>query len=187
MKRRFNSLDDLVRLVQKEVVARGREELGLPVRRKRRRPGLSPIQTTLVEARVTYYDGRDEDRVRMNLHCDDTMRISGWPHAPLGVKRPRAKSFALTDLESQIYEYKLSQIQGLEPGKGHRSGEDYGELREAVTVVLKGTSCDGRYSWDNGAPGKWRKLDDLVMDLVFKFQDLCAADEESERHLRRRV
>ena len=76
MKRRFNSLDDLVRFVQKEVVAREWKELGLPVLRKRRRPGLSPILKTLVEARVTYYDGRDEDRVRLNLHCDDTMRIS---------------------------------------------------------------------------------------------------------------
>lgn len=177
MKRETPGLDAFVRLLQKEIVAGEREDVGAPVRRKRRRPGRSPIRKTLVEARVSYYDGRDDDHVRLNLLCNDTMQISGWPHAPLGMKRPREKSFALTDLDRQIYEYKLSQIQGLEPGKGHRSGEDYGELREAVTVVLKGTACDGRYSWDNGAPGKWRKLDDLVMSLVFKFQDLCAADE----------
>lgn len=139
--------------------------------------GRTPIRTTLVEARISYYDGQPEDRVRLQILTDDLWQISGWPRAPLGEKRPREKSFVLNDQEVMMYQFKIDQLQGLVPGKGHRSGEEYGELREAAKIVLHGTACDGRYSWENGAPGKWRKLEDLVMGLVFRFHDFCNRED----------
>jgi len=135
--------------------------------------GRTPIRTTLVEAQIDYYDGSPEDRVRLQILTDDSWQISGWPHAPLGEKRPREKSFVLNDCEASSYEFQLGRLQGLVPGKGHRANEECGELREAAKIVLRGTACDGRYSWENGAPGKWRKLEELVMGLVFRFHELC--------------
>ena len=128
------------------------------------------------EARIDYYNGSDEDRVRLQVLTDGTWQISGWPHAPLGEKRPRERSFRLSDIEASSYEFQLGRLTGLVPGKGHRSNEEYGELREAAKIVLRGTACDGRYSWDNGAPGKWRKLEEIVMGLVFRFHELCNED-----------
>jgi len=135
--------------------------------------GRTPIRTTLVEAQIDYYDGSPEDRVRLQILTDGSWQISGWPHAPLGEKRPREKSFLLDDSVASMYDFLLGRLQGLVPGKGHRANEEYGELREAAKIVLRGTACDGRYSWENGAPGKWRKLEELVMGLVFRFHELC--------------
>jgi len=145
-------------------------------RKLRKRIGRTPVRTTLVEAQIDYYDGSPEDRVRLQILTDGSWQISGWPHAPLGEKRPREKSFVLNDCESSLYEFQLGRLQGLVPGKGHRANEEYGELREAAKIVLCGTACDGRYSWENGAPGKWRKLEELVMGLVFRFHELCRDD-----------
>lgn len=135
--------------------------------------GRTPIRTTLVEAQIDYYNGEPQDRVRLQVLTDGSWQISGWPHAPVGEKRPRERSFELDDGEASLYEFKLGQLEGLVPGKGHRANEEYGELREAAKIVLRGTPCDGRYSWENGAPGKWRKLEELVMGLVFRFHELC--------------
>jgi len=145
-------------------------------RKLRKRIGRTPVRTTLVEAQIGYYDGSPEDRVRLQILTDGSWQISGWPHAPLGEKRPREKSFVLNDCEASSYEFQLGRLQGLVPGKGHRANEEYGELREAAKIVLRGTACDGRYSWENGAPGKWRKLEELVMGLVFRFHELCRDD-----------
>jgi len=145
-------------------------------RKLRKRIGRTPVRTTLVEAQIDYYDGSPEDRVRLQILTDGSWQISGWPHAPVGEKRPREKSFVLNDCVASSYEFQLGRLQGLVPGKGHRANEEYGELREAAKIVLRGTACDGRYSWENGAPGKWRKLEELVMGLVFRFHELCRDD-----------
>lgn len=89
------------------------------------RSGRTPVRTTLVEARIDYYDGRDEDRVRLQVLTDGTWQISGWPHAPLGEKRPREKSFRLSDIEAFSFEFQLGRLTGLVPGKGHRANEEY--------------------------------------------------------------
>ena len=89
------------------------------------RRGRTPVRTTLVEARIDYYDGRDEDRVRLQVLTDGTWQISGWPHAPLGEKRPREKSFRLSDIEASSFEFQLGRLTGLVPGKGHRANEEY--------------------------------------------------------------
>ena len=57
------------------------------------RGGRTPVRTTLVEARIDYYDGRDEDRVRLQILTDGTWQISGWPHAPLGKSVPARNRF----------------------------------------------------------------------------------------------
>jgi len=187
-RRKITSIDDLAEVLGgREVLdALVRQRMGMSLdevekprkgsaygQKPFRRMGRTPVRMTLVEARITYYDGTPEDRVRMQILTDDSWQISGWPHAPVGEKRPREKSFVLDDAEASLYEFKLDRLKGLVPGKGHRANEECGELREAAKIVLSGTACDGRYSWENGAPGKWRKLEELVMELVFRFNELC--------------
>lgn len=121
--RKIKSIDDLAELLG------GRENLDAIVRQRlgvgldevegpseletrgqkpyRWRSGRTPVRTTLVEARIDYYDGRDEDRVRLQVLTDGTWQISGWPHAPLGEKRPREKSFRLSDVEASSLEFQL--------------------------------------------------------------------------------
>lgn len=138
-------------------------------RRPFKRIGRMPIRRTLVSVQVNYYNGEPEDGVRLCELCNGKMMLSGWPRAGIGEKRPREKSFVLDDATAQMYLYKLDNIKVC-PSSNPRRGED---LREAVKIKFGQGDTASSFSWENGAPGKWRDLDVFVQGIVFFFHDMC--------------
>lgn len=141
-------------------------------KRPLRRIGRMPIRYRPVTAWVRYSDGREEDRVRLQVLCDNTIQLSGWPHVEPGRKRPRERSFLLDKADAMRYNELMGEVENLEPG--HAAGTGGGE--SAIVVLHKGRGAR-RFTWENGAPEKWRRLQELVLSLVEQFNRLCASDE----------
>ena len=135
-----------------------------------RRIGRMPIRGTLISVEVSYYDGRDEDRVRINELIDGTFQLSGWPLASNGEKRPREKSFNLDSMTVERYRAQLSDMR-LCPVA---SPCNYLELIASMKIEFGGSPNKCCFSWRNGAPEQWMELEAFAMELVHHFHEFCA-------------
>ena len=145
-----------------------------PLRQKMfKRIGRRPVMHEPISVKIQYFDGRAEDRVRFQCLTDDQWQISGWPQMPSGEKRPRERSFALDDIEALAFARSLDDLPRLSLCKADLKGRVSGQPIKKTTVVLKGTACDGRYSWENDSPECLREVDTLAQRLVARFHELC--------------
>ena len=135
-----------------------------------RRIGRMPVRGTLISVEVNYYDGRDEDRVRINELVDGTFQLSGWPLANNGEKRPREKSFNLDPMTVERYRAQLSDMR-LCPVV---SQCNHLELIASMKIEFGGFPNKCCFSWSNGAPKQWTELETFAMELVHHFHEFCA-------------
>ena len=145
-----------------------------PLRQKMfKRIGRRPVIHEPIAVRIQYFDGHAEDRVRFQCLSNNQWQISGWPQMPSGEKRPRECSFEVDDIEALAFARFLDDLPRVSLCKANLKGRVTGQLVKKTTVVLKGTACDGRYSWENDSPDCLREVESLALRLVARFHEIC--------------
>lgn len=132
--------------------------------------GEVPVVRTLISVEVTYYDGRDSDRVQLNELKNKELQLAGREKRGFAGAVSEDRAFVLCATTAQLYRDELKNMR-VSPLPSQR---DHDELTEGMRIELGGEFNACTFSWENGAPQQWKPLEQFAMKLVIAFNDLCS-------------